>query len=149
MMIRKMKESDLPEILVIETECFHDAWNKDHYIYELKENPYSNLWVMVNEENDEIVGYYDLWLIFEHAEIANIGIRPKYQGKGYGSKLMAHLENEAMNNECETISLEVRVSNEKAIRLYERYDFSVINIKPGYYKDDNGFEDAYYMMKGI
>lgn len=144
-----MKLSDLDQIMNIEKQCFHDAWTKEHYLYELKENPYAHLWVIGDPNTDEIWGYYDLWIIFEHAEIANIAVLPAYQGKGYGKQLLDHLHQQASQYECETISLEVRVSNQKAIRLYEQYDFSVINIKPGYYKDANGFEDAYYMMKGI
>ena len=60
-----------------------------------------------------------------------------------------HLEQQAANSLCETIALEVRVSNEKALRLYRQHDFVIINTKPGYYKDPSGYEDAYFMMKGI
>ena len=146
-MIRKMKKSDLNEILEIERLCFDDAWSRKDYEYELYDNPYAQLWVMI--EDDRIVGYYDLWITFEQAEIANIAVLPDYQHRGLGQQLMRHLEMKAMENDCETIGLEVRVSNVQAIRLYENQGFSVINTKPGYYRHAGKYEDAYRMMKGI
>ena len=146
-MIRKMKISDLNRIVEIEKNAFKSPWNEDQFRYELLENPYSELWVL--EEDGIIKGYYDLWIIFENAEIATIGVDPLYQKQGYGQKLMDHLTNEAMKHECETIALEVRVSNIPAISLYENNGFFTINVKQGYYKDPDGHEDAYRMMKGI
>ena len=142
-MIRKMRKSDLKDIQEIEQRCFKNPWNMEQYEYELYDNPYSNLWVL--EEDGRIIGYYDLWIMFENADIANIAVDIPYQKKGYGRQLMNHLENQAVNKGCENIGLEVRVSNEAAIRLYERHGFSIINTRVNYYKD----EDGYRMMKGI
>lgn len=146
-MIRKLRHSDLDQVMEIEEKCFHDAWKRKDYEYEINDNPYAQLWVLVVD--DRVIGYYDLWVTFEQAEVANIAVLPEYQHKGYGKQLMKHLEQKAMENGCETIGLEVRVSNADAIRLYESQGFSVINTKPGYYKSNGTYEDAYRMMKGI
>ena len=147
-MIRKIRKSDLDQVMVIEQACFHDAWKRKDYEYEMYENPYSTIWVL--EEERKIIGYYDLWITFEQAEIANIAVLPEYQGKGYGSFLMKHLEQQAVNEGCQAIGLEVRVGNKKAIALYERNGFFTVTTRPGYYKNKDGtFEDAYRMMKGI
>ena len=146
-MIRKLKHSDLDQVMEIEEKCFHDAWKRKDYEYEINDNPYAQLWVLVVD--DKVIGYYDLWVTFEQAEVANIAVLPEYQHRGYGKQLMKHLEQKAMENGCETIGLEVRVSNADAIRLYESQGFSVINTKPGYYKSNSTYEDAYRMMKGI
>ncbi len=149
MIIRKMKKSDLPQVCQIEDACFpYGGWNKAQFEYELNENPYACLWVMV-DDNNRVIGYYDLWIIFERAEIATIAIDKAYQHQGLGSKLMNHLENEAKKKECETIALEVRTSNEAALAMYQSHDFTIINTKPGYYQAASGFEDGYFMMKGI
>ena len=55
-MIRKMRKSDLKEIVEIEQRCFKNPWNMKQYEYELYDNPYSNLWVL--EEDGRIIGYY-------------------------------------------------------------------------------------------
>ncbi|MBR0385886.1 MAG: ribosomal protein S18-alanine N-acetyltransferase [Erysipelotrichaceae bacterium] len=146
-MIRKAAMRDLDSLCAIEKRCFANPWKRSMFEYELQENPYSGIWVL--EEKGEIIGYYDLWIIFERAEIANIAVDKPYQQMGYGSLLLNHLEQQATASLCETISLEVRVSNEKALRLYRQHDFIIVNTKPGYYKDPSGYEDAYFMMKGI
>ena len=142
-MIRKMRQSDLPQIVEIEKRCFSNPWNSKQYEYELNDNPYSSLWVL--EEDGQIIGYYDLWIMFENADLANIAVDVPFQKKGYGEQLMNHMEKLAMEKGCENIGLEVRVSNENAIRLYEKHGFFIINTKPNYYKT----EDGYRMMKGI
>ena len=147
-MIRKMQSGDLDQILAMEEQCFpNGAWNRVQYLYELNGNPYSELWVL--EENGRIIGWYDLWIIFERAEIATIAVDPKKQGRALGGQLMRHLIQRAKSRGCENISLEVRVSNRKAINMYEHFDFIIINTRQGYYKTADGYEDAYLMMKGI
>lgn len=146
-MIRKMTLEDLEEVLKIENESFFTPWSKQQYLYELNENPYSNLYVYTID--DKIVGYCDLWLIFEHAEIATIAVSKDYRKNHIGQKLMEHIELLAIENGCETISLEVRVSNQSAINLYKKCGFITINTKKSYYKTSSGFEDGYFMMKGI
>ncbi len=146
-MIRKATAGDLETIVAIENRCFRKPWTTGMFKYELNENPYATIWVL--EEKGEIIGYYDLWIVFERAEIATIAVDIPYQQMGYGSVLMNHLEQQALNSYCETIALEVRVSNEKALRLYKAHGFVTVNVKPGYYKDPDGYEDAYFMMKGI
>ena len=142
-MIRKMRRTDLNEVIEIENRCFPTPWTREQYEYELRDNPYSNLWVL--EENGKVIGYYDLWIMFENADIASIAVDVPYRHMGYGEKLLKHLELQARNRECENIGLEVRVSNRDAIRLYERHDFFIIGTRRGYYDG----EDGYRMMKGI
>lgn len=146
-MIRKAVSSDIDKLCEIEKRCFKAPWNHSQFEYELRENPYANIWVL--DLDGVIIGYYDLWIIFEHGEIANIAVDRPFQQMGYGSLLMDHLERQAKERGCETLSLEVRVSNQQAIRLYSQHDFITVNVKPGYYKDPDGYEDAYFMMKGI
>lgn len=81
-MIREMLVSDIDEVMEIEEVSFSDAWNYDHFVYEILFNPYASIWVLENEES-EIVGFADLWIMFERAEIANIAIRKDQQGRGW------------------------------------------------------------------
>lgn len=143
-MIREMKLTDLRRVLEIEQACFDAPWTLSEYEYELIENPFSTLFVY--EENDEIIGMYDIWVTFEIAQIANIAVDPNYQGKGYGQKLMDTLIQYCEEKECENITLEVRVSNEAAIALYQKNGFVISHIRKQYYEDG---EDAYLMMKEL
>ena len=57
-MIRGMEQRDISHVLDIENTCFPDSpWNEKQFLYELKENPFSNLYVYVLD--DTIVGYID------------------------------------------------------------------------------------------
>ena len=94
-----------------------------------------------------IVAYFDYWIIFDRAEIATIGVKEEYRHLGYGQKMMNYIVEQAELNGCENVSLEVRVSNDKAIKLYEKNGFININTRKNYYDDNH--EDAYLMVKPL
>ena len=144
-MIRVMNKSDLSTIVELEKKLFTAPWSMEDFVYELNDNPYSKLFVM--ELDNRIIGYAGIWLIFEQAQITTIGIIDEMRGQGFGKLLLDYLEQEAIDNQCETISLEVRISNEHAINLYKKNGYQTINIRKSYYSDNH--EDAYLMMKGI
>ncbi len=144
-MIRAMQLADLDEIMEIEKDIFTSPWAKENYAYELSENPHANYYVYLIE--DEIVAYCGCWCLFEQAQITTIGVHPTHRNKGIAKKLMDKIITETVRLGCETLSLEVRVSNNKAINLYKQYQFEIINIRKSYYKDNN--EDAYLMMRAI
>ncbi len=144
-MIRAMRESDLPYVLKIEQENFADPWTYDNFLYELNGNEFSRMFV--SEQDGEICGYACMWFLFENGDITNIAVRMDRQGRGYGEELLSHLEKTAEDEGLEFLHLEVRVSNEKAIRLYKKHGFETIRIRKGYYSDN--YEDAYEMMKAV
>lgn len=143
--MRPMTHEDLPTIMELEKENFATPWHLEHFEYELDENPFSKLFVL--EMDQKILGYYGIWITFEECQITTIAVSDEFKGKGYGNVLMEHLIHEAKEALCERISLEVRVSNERAQNLYRKYGFENISIRRGYYEDNH--EDAYVMMKGI
>ncbi len=142
---RRMKVEDLERVEEIEVQNFSRPWSIEQFKYELNDNPYSRMFVI--EVDGNIIAYYGIWITFEECQITTIAVEDHYKGHGYGSRMMEHLENEAREAFCERISLEVRVSNEKALHMYEKYGFEVINKRIGYYEAPR--EDAYVMMKGI
>ena len=144
-MIRAMELADIPRILAIEDKCFSDRWGAEQYRFEIEENELSTMYVL--EENNEIVAYAGYWKLFERAEVLTLAVDPFYQGQGYAKTLLKKLIQEAINNECEVISLEVRVSNYKAINLYKKYGFINMRTRKDYYPDNH--EDAYEMAKAL
>lgn len=142
-MIELMTLGDLDEIVRIENELFSDAWTRDNFIYELTGNEFSKCYVI--RENSTIIGYGCLYILFERAEVATIAISKEYQSKGFGRKLLKYMIDEAVKNDCEIMSLEVRISNTKAIGLYEKMGFFNNRIRKSYYSDN--YEDAYEMIK--
>lgn len=140
-----MKAEDIPAVMEIEEICFTSRWNEEMFLYEVEDNEFGSF--LVYCENDKIIGFIDFWITFETCQLANLAIHPDYQRHGYAKELMDTMVTYAENAGCETIMLEVRVSNLAARRLYEAYDFIEMNIRKGYY-NDNG-EDAIVMCKAL
>lgn len=108
---------------------------KQIFNQELKLNVYSKI---VAYKEDKIIGFLIYDDIYDRYEIEYIGVLEEYRNKGIGSKLMEYLKDKP-------ITLEVDVTNEFAIKLYEKYGFKKVSVRKKYY---NG-NDAYLMLKEV
>ena len=141
-MIRPIEEADIPAVVRIEETQFPDhPWRENDVRYEMKENPYAQFFVL--EEEGQVRGYCDLWILFDQAQISNIAVDKAFLRHGYGRLMMDEMIRRCIEAECENITLEVRVSNTPAIALYETYGFIKAAVRRGYY--ENG-EDAWLMI---
>ena len=138
--IRPMTRQDLIDVVVIERLCFGDRWSVQSFANEL-ENPASTYLVAV--ERGKIVGYAGFWLILDEAHITTIAVHPAQQRRYIGELLLNHLIEFSFKQEAKWLTLEVRVSNLSAQKLYEKYGFSSLGRRRGYYQDDG--EDALVM----
>ena len=144
-MIRRVNVNDVYSILDLERSRFTtDAWNEKQWLYEINENVFSNTLVLI--EDKKMIGYINYWITFEHAEINKICILSNESRKGYGSILLKEALKNIDEALCVSTTLEVRVSNNAAIKLYEKFNFKTILTKPHYYDDG---EDCYYMIRYI
>ncbi len=105
-------------------------------------------WPLRPQSNQEgrpgqIIGYAGMWIMVDEAHITTIAVRGVWRGKGLGELLLASLINLAAEAGAERMTLEVRVSNEKAQNLYRKYGFNQQGLRRRYYSDNN--EDAYIM----
>jgi len=142
-MIRSMAINDLDAICAIENEAFSHPWTNEDFLSELNANPYANYYVL--EENNQIIAYVGLWIIFEKAQITTIAVESKFRGLKFSKVLMKFVDDLCIRNNVDQISLEVRISNIKAINLYEGFGFIKSGIRKDYYQDNH--EDAYLMVK--
>lgn len=139
--IREMIKSDIDEVFVIEEETYSTAWSKEILTYEVEENKHAIYAVI--EYNNKIVGYAGMWAVFEDAQITNIAISPSYQGKKLGARLFKYMLEVASKLGVERLSLEVRVSNIVAQKMYRKFGLVPGGLRKGYYTDNN--EDAIVM----
>lgn len=137
-----MIQTDLDAVNAIEMQAFQDPWSKQDFINELENNPYSCIYV--KEINGEVVAYVDLWIAYENAEIANIAVKKEFLHQGIASELMQYCLQKIQQSKCENFTLEVRVSNMNAIKLYEKFGFQTVSKRKKYYADG---EDAYLMVQ--
>lgn len=108
----------------------------------LENNALMKYFIMEAQDTKEIVGQMSLWIDIDKAQINNFYILKKYQRMNLGKMFVEYIMSYLKANQIEEVTLEVRKSNEVAIKLYERFDFKVVSVRKNYYS--NG-EDAYLM----
>ncbi len=141
MKIRRASFEDLDSLVMIESSSFSTPWSKAALGVELSINDTARYFVA--EKEDKVVGYGGMWVIIDEAHITNLAVLSEYRGQGIGKKLVSILLEQALLEKCRTATLEVRVSNIIARRLYESMGFAPVGIRPKYYSDTS--EDALIM----
>ncbi|MGL4336112.1 MAG: ribosomal protein S18-alanine N-acetyltransferase, partial [Turicibacter sp.] len=101
---------------------------------------------IVLESEGEIKGYLVGQVIFEVADLFYVAVLPESKRCGYGQHLMNYYHHDCAVRGVQTLTLEVRVSNEAAIMLYKKFGYEEITIRPKYYA--NG-EDALLMIREL
>jgi len=139
--IEPMREADVPAVQIIERDIFSTPWPRNAYYRELASR--NSAHYIVLRKDEEIVGYAGMWRMYDEAHVPTIGVRHDVQHSGYGRVLFAALVQAAYDMGAKWVTLEVRTSNENAMRMYEAFGFKVIGRRKGYYTD-NG-EDAIVM----
>lgn len=141
LVFREMMLSDLDAIMEIEALSFPTPWSRRSFVSELTENIYAHY--VVVEAGDRIIAYSGMWVIIDEAHITNIAVHPEFRRKGLGEGLVKEMMERAKSHGATKMTLEVRVSNATARRLYERFGFVARGIRKGYYSDTG--EDAMVM----
>lgn len=136
----KLREEHLPDILEIEKLCNPSPWSERAFRNELD---HEHSVFLVAMSGEEIVGYAGAWTLFDEAHVTNVAVAPNHQRKGIGRQLMVALLEECRELGIVCSTLEVRASNEAAIRLYEGLGFVVSARRKRYYP--NNGEDAVVM----
>lgn len=142
--LRLMEAKDLDRVAELEYQCFSDPWSRDSFEAELS-NPVAEYLLLV--KGVKIYGYCGLWKVVDEGHITNLCIDPKHQDRGYGQFMMDAVFNYAKENNICRLTLEVRVSNEKAIFMYEKLGFESAGVRKGYYEDTG--EDACIMWREL
>lgn len=141
MLILNMTKEHLPDILEVEQESFSHPWTENMFLEELN-GKFSVYRVAV--EDKKAVGYMGMWILADEGHITNVAVGKKSRGKGIGSALVEDFIRLAEEKDLAFLTLEVRVSNETAIALYEKHGFKEVGRRKKYYENT---EDAILMTK--
>jgi ribosomal-protein-alanine N-acetyltransferase len=136
-LIEKMKETDLADVLAIEQASFPTPFTLNLFRMELNLNVAH---LFVARKQQKIVGYIDFWRVGPEAHLITIGVDPKARKHGVGSKLVAFMLEDVKRNRVESVSLDVRPTNAAALKLYEKFGFRQVGVRKKYYQDND--EDA-------
>lgn len=138
--ILRMTRDDVPIVAAVDKSVFSVPF-KEQDFYEYIDNP---LWSFYVAKCDgKIVGYISYMIIFNDADLVNVGILPEYRGLGIGTKLLHEMVMDCDSRDVSYIHLEVRKSNSVAIKLYESFGFIVVGVSKNHYKEPT--EDALRM----
>ena len=148
-----MTPADLDEIMPLERRCFKDPWTRHMYLSDLTANPLATYLVLRSPPEmtapgtkqatfPPLLAYGGFWLLLDEAHIATIATHPRWRGCGLGLWLMLALLDQAIRRGAAVSTLEVRVGNTPARRLYEKLGFEEVGGRRNYYRDG---EDALIM----
>src|SRR3954447_11592567 len=139
--IEPMRLDDLPAVHAIEQASFTTPWPPHAYRSELETNRLATY--IVARMDDEVVGYAGMWLMLDEAHVTTFAVHPGWRRRRIGERLLLTLLDAAVARRAREATLEVRLSNLAARRLYEKYGFRPVGIRPRYYSDNQ--EDALIM----
>ena len=144
MTIRRLQLKDLAEIERIERESYATPWSRSMFAGELSKASSVCLGAF-DAETDELLGYLIISRYVDAWHVMNVAVSPSHQGRGIATQLLEHLFEITRDDERRGYTLEVRISNTDAIRLYEKLGFERRGIRRGYYTDNR--EDALIMWR--
>lgn len=142
MEIRNMLPEDIDQVVEIENESFSRPWSKRSFEESLEKSDYI---FIVADNRGVIVGYCGLYVVMDEANITNVAVKEEYRNKGVGYVIIEDLIERAKNAGVKAMTLEVRKSNNAAIRLYEQVGFKNAGIRRNFYESPK--EDAVIMWK--
>lgn len=133
-----MGERDLEGVAALEAALQAFPWSRGNFGDSLRSG--HSVWVL--RIGGDLVGFSVVMNVLDEAHLLNIGVDRRYQGMGYGARMLLHAMDNAVLNGANKLFLEVRPSNDKAVALYRHFGFREIGRRKGYYPAIDGREDA-------
>jgi [ribosomal protein S18]-alanine N-acetyltransferase len=141
--LRRLELADLDEIERIERVSYPTPWSRSMFATELAKQ--SSLSIAAVAPEGQLMGYLVLSRYVDAWHVMNVAVDPEHRRLGIASAMLSHLFEVTRGDAERGYTLEVRVSNIPAIRLYERFGFASRGVRRGYYTDNR--EDALIMWR--
>jgi ribosomal-protein-alanine N-acetyltransferase len=139
--VEPMTLDDLDAVHAIERASFAVPWPDDAYRNEIRTNRLATY--VVARLGEDVVGFAGLWVMVDEAHVTTFAVDPRWRRRGIGERMLLALLDIAVARQAREATLEVRLSNLPARKLYEKHGFRPVGIRVRYYSD-NG-EDALIM----
>ena len=138
-----MQHTDLASVMDIEQAVYDWPWTLGNYADCLVSQ--DDAWVAV-APGGELLGYYVQMRVLDEAHLLTIAVRPDLQRQGLGKYLLGHALAQAKLLHCQSMLLELRISNQRAMQLYQTKGFMLVGRRKNYYRVDlQQREDALLM----
>lgn len=136
-----MRRRHLRGVMAIERQVYPRPWSPNLFLSEMSES--RNRCYLVARIDREVVGYGGLICYGDEAHVTNVAVDPLMHRRKIGSRILHDLVLAAVDMGADAVSLEVRVTNWAAQRLYGRFGFRPVGVRKNYYQEIN--EDALIM----
>jgi len=123
---------DLEAVLDIEIVSFTNPTTREMLVWEIEHSDVTRIWVARGAE-EPVRGFCSCWLVFDELHIHTVAVRPAWRRRGVARALMIGVLRAAAAEGARRATLEVRRSNDAALRLYAGLGFEPRGIRPGYY----------------
>lgn len=137
--ITTMKRRHLRNVLRIEEQTSSTPWSLGLFLAEVRRDERDYI-VALSPDDERVVGFAGLLYVFGEGHITTVAVDPAAQGGRIGTRLLLELLRRAIAHGSDSITLEVRASNNAALALYRRFGFAPSGVRKDYYKDP--VEDA-------
>ena len=143
--VRNMTHEDLSQVSDIERRSYDFPWS--HGVF--RDCLLAGYQCRILERDERVAGYAILSIAAGEAHILNLCVDPNHRAHGYGELLLDAILSAARDANVAEVFLEVRPSNETAIKLYRKKGFFQIARRPAYYQSHEGREDASVLSKKL
>jgi ribosomal-protein-alanine N-acetyltransferase len=139
--ISPMRRRHLRSVLRIESQVYPTPWTHGLFVSELALR--STRAYVVARVGREVIGYSGLMMSLDDGHITTVAVDPEWQRQGIATRMLVALAREAIARGANALTLEVRLSHRGAQQLYQRFGFTAVGVRKGYYADTG--EDALIM----
>ena len=141
-----MVMADVDEVHALEQRVYPHPWSHGNFTDSLASGYHG--WVL-RDDDGALVGYFLLMEVVDEAHLLNVAVDADRQGQGIGRYLLDKVMACARGLSMESVLLEVRPSNLRALHIYERYGFTQIGRRKAYYPAHGGQREDAIVMRYV
>ncbi len=131
---RTMTLTDIPGVLELERATYPEPWSEGIFSDELSR---TDRIYLIAEHDGVMVGFGGLMFVDQDAHVTTLAVDAGVRNSGLGTRLMLQLIGAGMERGAQNLTLEVRATNESALRLYNRFGMVAVGVRKHYYRDDD------------
>lgn len=141
--VEPMRLADVDAVMAIEKLSFRSPMTAQLLLEEMGRE-WAHIDVVRDRARRSVVAFSNYWIVADEVHLLNLATHPEARRAGHASYLLAHIVEAGRLRSCRFVTLEVRRSNAAAVRLYRRFGFRAVGVRPNYYSEDQ--EDAIVML---
>lgn len=145
--LRPMTAADIDEVYALEQSVFPHPWSRANFVDSLSSG--YDAWVLREPDEGPLAGYFLLMYAVDEAHLLDVAVCGTRHGTGLGRYLLDRIAARSRSMGMASILLEVRPSNERALQVYERYGYTQIGRRKGYYPAHEGRREDAIVMRYV